>query len=227
VNELTRKLDTTYRELAGRDTVLAGVLAEYGPQDPFAWHDGGRAGASKFAAMLLHIVGQRISAASAFAVYDKIAERTGSPPAAESISRLGVETLRVCGLSAARADYAVALANAELSGGLGLEHLDTVPDDDVIVRLTAVRGIGLWSAQTFLIHNLARPDVLPEGDNGVREAIRRLWRLESLPGPAAVRSRGTAWAPFRSYAAALLWRSLRPPGEPSDPKERALHGLRP
>lgn len=220
--QVTSKDARAYAELAERDAVLARVLAEYGPPSPFQWHDGGRTGDSRFAAMLLHVVGQRISADAAFTVYDRIAAAVGGTPAPAAVLRLGVAGLHGCGLAETRAGYAVALAEAELSGALDLEHLAAVPDADVIARLTAVRGIGLWSAQTFLIHNLARPDVLPESDNGVRQAIHRLWRLDKPPSPGEVRRRGRAWAPHRSYAAELLWRSLVPVGDLSDPKERAL-----
>lgn len=134
----------------------ARLILIYGHPAPFEWHDGGRTGSSQFAAMLLHIVGQQISAAAAFGIYDRISTMLG------------------------------------------------------------------WSAETFLIHNLHRPDVLPAGDLGIRRAVQTQWRLEKLPPPGQVRSRASAWAPWRSYAAALLWRSLRPQGEASDPKERAL-----
>jgi DNA-3-methyladenine glycosylase II len=212
-----------YADLARRDPVLAGVLASYGPPVPFAWHDGGRTGTSQFAAMLLHVVGQRISAAAAFTVYDRIiAALGGGVPTPRSVAALGPDRLRACGLSATRARYATALAEAELAGSLDIEHLAAVPDDEVLTRLTAVPGIGRWSAQTFLIHNLARPDVLPEADQGIRQAIHQLWRLDRPPTPGQVHARGTSWAPYRSHAAELLWRSLRPVGEPYDPKDRAL-----
>ena len=93
----------------------------------------------------------------------------------------------------------------------------------MIAALTAVRGIGLWSAQTFLIHQLHRPDVLPAGDGGIRRALRDAWNREELPTVNEIRDRAAAWAPYRSYAAAILWRSLRPANEPSDPKARALN----
>lgn len=213
-----------YAALAKRDPVLAGVIDLYGRPPSFVWHDGGRTGTSKFAAMLLHVVGQRISAQAAFTIYDRISTAAGGGvPTAQATAELGPRRLRDCGLSRARAEYAIALAEAELYGGLDIEHLDAVSDSEAVARLTAVRGIGLWSAQTFLVHNLARPDVLPEGDKGIRQAIQRLWQLDRPPSDGAVRHRGMAWSPYRSYAAALLWRSLRPVGEPSDPKERALH----
>lgn len=220
---MTSEDASAYAELARRDPVLAGVLAAYGPVPPFAWHDGGRTGTSQFAAMLLHVTGQRISAVAAFTVYDRIIAATGGGvPTARAIAALGPDRLHACGLSAARAGHAIALAEAQLSGPLDIEHLDAVPDDEVLARLTAVPGIGLWSAQTFLIHNLARPDVLPEADQGIRQAIQNLWSLDRPPTPTQVRQRGRPWSPYRSYAAALLWRSLRPATEPSDPKERAL-----
>lgn len=203
--------------------MLAHVIGRYGRPRPFEWHDGGRTGTSKFAAMLLHVAGQRISAAAAFTVYDRISLAAGGEvPTARGIAGLGTERLRECGLSRARARYAVALAEAQLCGALDIEHLDDVSDPEVVARLTAVPGIGVWSAQTFLIHNLARPDVLPENDRGIRKAIGQLWQMDRPPPAGQVRRRGLAWSPYRSYAAALLWRSLRPPGEPSDPKERAL-----
>jgi 3-methyladenine DNA glycosylase/8-oxoguanine DNA glycosylase len=223
---MTAEDERAYAGLSRRDSVLAGVLDTYGPVPPFEWHDGGRTGNSKFAAMLLHVVGQRISAVSAFTVYDRIIAATGGGvPTARAIADLDPGRLRACGLSGARARYAMALAEAELGGALDIEHLDAVPDDEVVARLTAVTGIGRWSAQTFLIHNLDRPDVLPEADQGIRQAIQRLWRLGQLPSAARVRQQGRGWSPYRSYAAALLWRSLRPVGELSDPKERALARL--
>jgi 3-methyladenine DNA glycosylase/8-oxoguanine DNA glycosylase len=95
------------------DPVLAEVINTYGRPRAFEWHDGGRTSTSKFAAMLLHVAGQRISAAAAFTIYDRIASLAAGVPTAAAIAALGPERLRRCGLSAARAGYAVALAEAE------------------------------------------------------------------------------------------------------------------
>ena len=89
-----------------------------------------------------------------------------------------------------------------------------------MTALTPVRGIGVWSAGTFLIHNMRRPDVLPACDLGLRLAVQAQWHRDRLPAPGQVRCQAAAWAPWPSYAAALLWRSLRPASEASDPKER-------
>src|SRR6201996_5838907 len=181
----------TYAELAGRDPILADVIDVYGTPEPFAWHDGGRTGTSKFAAMLLHVTGQRISAATAFTIYDRIsAAAGGGPPTARAIAGLGPDRLPEYGLGPAPGRDAGALAEGALFGGLDIEPLEAVPDDEVVARLTAVRGIGVWSAQTFLIHNLARPDVWPEADQGIRQAIQRLWSLPRPPSPTQVRARG-------------------------------------
>jgi 3-methyladenine DNA glycosylase/8-oxoguanine DNA glycosylase len=220
------ELDRAYEVLARRDPVLRGVIDEYGRPAPFEWHDGGRTGSSMFAAMLLHIVGQQISAVAAFTIFDRIAVAAGGGvPAAGRILSLGSDRLRACGLSNAKAAYAMNLAEAQSSGRVDLENLAGLDDLAVITQLTSIRGIGLWSAQTFLIHNLRRPDVLPAGDLGIRRAIHIRWRLDQLPTVREAQRRGERWAPWRSYAAALLWRSLRPVDEPSDPKARALSTL--
>jgi DNA-3-methyladenine glycosylase II len=220
---IDRSLDPrAYPSLGSAEPVFAGLIETYGQPCPFDWHDGGRTGGSQFASMLLHVVGQQISAAVAFRIYDRIADACGAIPTAEAILALGERALRTAGLSTAKASYALALAQTQSEGTINIETMSGMDDAAIIAALTAVRGIGLWSAQTFLIHNMARPDVLPAGDLGVRRAVAALWHLPELPSPSSVATRGSSWAPYRSYAAALLWRSLAPAGEESDPKARAL-----
>jgi DNA-3-methyladenine glycosylase II len=216
-----------YGALIKRDRILARVVTTYGQVPPFEWHDGGRTGSSQFAAMVLHIVGQRISAWTAFMIYDRIATEVGGVPTPEDVQAIGASRLQGYGLSQTKAGYVLSLADAQATGRLDIEDMTDLADVEVIAQLTSVQGIGLWSAQAFMIHNLNRPDVLPTGDLGVRRAVHDLWDLERMPSPREVEERGMAWAPYRSYAAALLWRSLRPPGELSDQKERALSRLEP
>lgn len=211
-----------YPVLGRNEPVFARLIATYGHPPPFDWHDGGRTGDSQFAAMVLHIVGQQISAVVAFAVYDRIAAACRDIPSAATILVLGADRLQTTGLSAAKAAYMMALARAQADGTIDIEAMDHLDDAEVITRLTAIRGIGLWSAQTFLIHNLARPDILPAGDLGIRRAVATQWRLAELPTPTTVSTLAAKWTPYRSYASALLWRSLAPVGQESDPKARAL-----
>src|SRR3984885_5997967 len=220
---IDRSLDPrAYLRLGHQEPVFDRLIAIYGHPAPFDWHDGGRTGASQFAAMLLHIVGQQISAAVAFHVYDRVAAACGGIPSATAILGVGAPALRAAGLSSAKVSYVLALAEAQANGVIDIEAMTDRDDAAIIAELTAVRGIGLWSAQTFLIHNLARPDVLPAGDLGIRRAMAGQWQLQDLPIPSQVSHAAAKWAPYRSYAAALLWRSLTPVGEESDPKARAL-----
>ncbi|GAB2852511.1 hypothetical protein GCM10027176_64240 [Actinoallomurus bryophytorum] len=215
-------MEDHYRSLAALDPVLADLVEAYGRPDPFEWSDGGRTGSSRFAAMTLHIVGQQISTVVAFVIFDRIAAATGAVPTPEAVLALGAERLRECGLSRAKAGYLLDLARSQASGLIDLEDMADLGDAEAIAALTAVRGIGLWSAEMFLIHQLHRPDVLPAGDVGLRRAIGLAWELPAVPGVNEVRTRASAWSPHRTYAATLLWRSLRPVDEPFDQKARAL-----
>jgi DNA-3-methyladenine glycosylase II len=202
-------VDSAYETLLARDPKLRELAATAGTPDPFAWVDGGRTGSSNFAAMVLHIVGQQISTTVAFVLFDRLRDAAGGLPDPHNISALSPDRMRSLGLSRAKAGYLLALADAERNGGLDIEHLDALADADVIARLTAVRGIGLWSAEMFLLHQLRRPDVLPAGDMGIRRAVQAMRSPADLPTIEDVRQTGLAWVPYRSYAAALLWASLQ------------------
>ncbi|MCS0603607.1 hypothetical protein NX794_20660 [Streptomyces sp. LP11] len=211
-----------YEQLASAEPVLAELVERYGRPDPYVWFDGGRTGSSLFAAMLLHLVGQRISAAAAFTVYDRIAAELRGVPDPEGVLSLGARRLRALGLSDAKARYVLDLARQQATGTVDLGSLAALDDAGVVDVLTTVEGVGRWSAQAFLMRQLRRPDVLPAEDRGIREAIRRQWDLDRLPTVGETRGRSSPWTPYRSFASALLWKSLYPPGEASDPKERAL-----
>jgi DNA-3-methyladenine glycosylase II len=203
-------MESHYRSLAALDPVLAELVEEYGQPDPFEWFDGGRTGSSRFAAMVLHIVGQQISTVVAFVIFDRIAAATGGVPTPEAIMALGAGRLRETGLSQAKVGYVLELARSQASGRIDLENMAALGDAEAVAALTAVRGIGLWSAEMFLIYQLHRPDVLPAGDVGLRRAIGTAWELPVVPGINEVRTRAAAWSPYRTYAATLLWRSLEP-----------------
>lgn len=199
-----------YRALARREPVLAGLVRTYGRPDPFEWFAADRTGPSRFAAMVVHIVGQQISTVVAFTLYDRVAAAGGGIPTPARILALGPERLRACGLSRAKVTYLLDLASRQAAGTIDVEHLDDLTDDEAITALTEVRGVGLWSAQMFLIHQLGRADVLPAGDVGIRNAIRAAWGMAVTPAVKDVLALARPWAPYRSYASALLWRSLRP-----------------
>lgn len=219
---MTTSESTRYRDLVAAEPRFGRLIDRYGEVDPFSWHDGGRTGDSKFAAMALHITGQQISTRVAFAVFDRIAVLVGGVPTAERIARIPFEELRATGLSNAKTRYIQTLAQTQVTGSIDLEHMDDLDDATAVARLIAQPGIGVWSAEMFLIHQLHRPDVLPAGDIGIRRALQNLWTLDAAPTIPETVTRAAVWSPNRSYAAALLWRSLAPTGEISDAKEREV-----
>ena len=194
---------TPFRELS-RDPVLRKLIRAVGEPDPFVWPDGGRTGGDNFAALVLHIVGQQISTAVAFTLFDRIRDALGELPSPAGILALGPDKLRGFGLSRAKASYLAALAESPLD----IYHMDHLTDAEAVTALTAIRGLGPWTAEMFLVHQLHRTDVLPAGDVGIRRAIERAWRLDALPSVPATRQRAAAWSPNRTFAAALLWASL-------------------
>lgn len=208
--------DDPYDRLAAVDPVLDGLVHRYGRPDPFVWTLVDGLASTSFAALVLHVVSQQISTAVALTLFRRAEQAAGGPLDPQRVVGLGADRLHGLGLSRAKAATVVGLAERHLAGALDTAHLDGLPDDDAIAALTAARGVGPWTAQMFLIHQLRRPDVLPAGDLGIRHAVRAGWSLPEVPQVAEVAARGRAWAPFRTYAAALLRASLRP----ADPRRQ-------
>lgn len=198
-----------YAALGRSDRVLNDLIQRLGTPDPFAFPDAGRTTGNNFAGMVLHIVAQQISIRVALVLYDRLTVALGGPPTPVGILDLDLNELRAVGMSHSKAAYLHHLADAVVAGDLAIEALDEVSDEDVVTALTRVKGIGPWSAEMFLIHQLRRADILPAGDLGIRTAVQRAYGLTELPAIADVRERGAAWAPLRTFASALLWRSLK------------------
>ena len=156
------------------------------------------------------ITGQQLSVAAARAIYGRLTERFGGrAPTPQEILADDPEELRAAaGLSHAKVGFLRSLAEHVLSGELELERLDALGDEDVYTELTAVKGIGQWSADMFLMFHLDRPDVLPVGDLGIRRAIERAYGLAELPGPEEMERIAEPWRPYRTLACRYLWRSL-------------------
>jgi DNA-3-methyladenine glycosylase II len=163
-----------------------------------------------YGALVRTIAGQQLSVLAARAIYGRLTDRfDGRPPTPIEILEDEPEELRAAaGLSRAKVSYLRSLAEHTLSGELELERLDELDDERVIEELTAVKGIGLWSAQMFLMFHLDRPDVLPVGDLGIRRAIELAYGLDALPEPLAMEKIAAPWRPHRTLACRYLWRSL-------------------
>jgi len=169
-----------------------------------------------FRTLARSIVGQQISVKAANAIWARVL--LCCPDfCPRAVLRKRATTLRGCGLSDRKVEYLRDLAQHFESGQIDTAMLQRSTDDEVIERLTAVRGIGRWTAEMFLIFNLLRPDVLPLDDLGLLKAIslsfmdgEPIERLASREGRARIALLARPWAPWRSVATWYLWRSLEP-----------------
>ena len=164
-----------------------------------------------FGTLIRAIIGQQVSTAAARSMWFRLADRFGGrTPSPEEILADEPESLRTAaGLSHAKLRYLRSLSEHVLDGSLRLDELESLPDDDVIAQLTAVTGIGRWSADVFMMFHLRRPDIVASGDLGIRRAVMQRYGLEAMPSPAEVDAIAERWRPYRTLACLFLWNSLR------------------
>ena len=156
-----------------------------------------------FAALLHTICAQQLSVAAADSVWAKLCATGADDPAV--VVTLTDDSLRDCGLSRPKARYARALAEAQLD----FAALATMPEDEAIAVLTAVKGIGVWTAEIYLMFSIGRADVFAPGDLALQEAARMLFALPERPTEKALRAHAAGWSPWRGVAARLLWAYYR------------------
>jgi len=163
-----------------------------------------------YGALVRSITGQQLSVLAARAIYGRLTERFGGrPPTPREILDDDPEELRAAaGLSRAKVSFLRSLAEHVLSGELELERLDELPDEQVAEELIAIKGLGQWTVDMFLMFHLDRPDVLPVGDLGIRRAFERLYGFDALPQAAQMIEIAEPWRPYRTLACRYLWRSL-------------------
>jgi DNA-3-methyladenine glycosylase II len=165
--------------------------------------------ADAYGALLRAIVGQQLSTKAARTIYLRVLDLFGgTTPSPEQLLEASEEDLRACGLSGRKTEYIRDLAAHVISGELELERLEELSDEEVIEEIVAVRGLGQWTAEMFLLFHLQRPDVLSGGDLGIRKAIQVEYGLEEMPPPKRVLEIGEPWRPHRSLASLYLWESL-------------------
>lgn len=165
--------------------------------------------ADAYGALLRAIVGQQLSTKAARTIYLRVVDLfDGSTPSPQQLLEAREEDLRAAGLSGRKTEYVRDLASHVLGGELELDRLEELGDEEVIEEIVAVRGLGRWTAEMFLIFHLERPDVLSGGDLGIRKAIQVEYGLEEMPPPKQVVEIGERWRPHRSLASLYLWESL-------------------
>jgi DNA-3-methyladenine glycosylase II len=162
-----------------------------------------------YGALLRAIVGQQLSTKAARTIYLRVCDLFGgSTPSPEQLLEAGEEELRGCGLSGRKVEYVRDLAVHVLDGELELDRLGDLSDEEAIAEIVAVRGLGQWTAEMFLLFHLERPDVLSGGDLGIRKAVQIEYGLKEMPTPQRVLEIGEPWRPHRSLASLYLWESL-------------------
>jgi DNA-3-methyladenine glycosylase II len=165
-------------------------------------------GPPEFHSLAEAIVYQQLNGKAALTIFKRFAALVGEPVTPKGILKLSDEQLRSVGLSKQKSTYLKDLAAKTHSGLLDFARLPELPDEEVIQHLTQVKGIGVWTAQMFLMFTLKRQDVLPTGDYGVQSAIKKHYRKRKLPKPKEMEKIARPWIPYRSVACWYLWKSL-------------------
>jgi DNA-3-methyladenine glycosylase II len=192
-------------ELRARDEKLATAIDRVGPCTMWPRTEG-----THFDHIARSIVYQQLSGKAAGTIYGRFVERCGKgqAPTAEAVLRHTETTLRACGLSAAKAAAVRDLARHVADERLPVDRLDQMDDDAIVEALVQVRGIGVWTAQMFLMFRLGRPNVLPVLDLGVRKGAQRIYRMRKLPEAERLEKVAKAWQPWRSVGSWYCWRIL-------------------
>lgn len=190
--------------LRAADPALGRAIDAFGP---FAMRR--RTMRSPFEALLRAIVYQQLSGHAAGAIHARmLALFEGGRPTPAALAAMSEERLRASGLSRAKAAAARDLAEKTMARVVpGARALRAMSDDEVVARLVQVRGVGRWTVEMLLMSYLARPDVLPATDLGVRRGFARIQGLEALPAPADLLAHGERWRPWRTVASWYLWRA--------------------
>jgi DNA-3-methyladenine glycosylase II len=194
-------------ELGAADPVMAQLIDEHGAIVRRELKEDRRGDA--YGALLRSIVGQQLSTKAARTIYGRMLELFGGhAPTPKQLLAADPDEIRAAGLSRPKINYLRDLAQHVENGELELERLDELSDEEVIEQLTAVKGLGEWSAHMFLMFHLGRPDVLPVGDQGIRNAVKTQYRLRKLPDAKRLEKIARPWRPYRTLACLYLWSSL-------------------
>jgi DNA-3-methyladenine glycosylase II len=189
------------------DPVLAKIIADVGPCRYEVKNFG-----THFDALCRSIIFQQLSGKAASTIHGRFLDLfPDRMPTPDALLKIPEDKLRAVGLSRQKTAYLRDLSEKVHTRALPLDHLDTLGDSDVIEYLVQVKGIGVWTAQMFLMFRLGRPDVLPDLDLGIRNAIKKAYRVRGIPTPKRIAKIGEPWRPYASVACWYLWRSLDGP----------------
>jgi DNA-3-methyladenine glycosylase II len=192
------------RHLKKADPVLANVIETVGRCTLVPRTEG-----SHFDYVVRSIVYQQLSGKAAATIHGRflgLFDKQKLSPAA--VLEIDEPQLRSVGLSGQKAKYIRSVAEQSHTGEIAIETLHEMTDEDIIAALTQIKGVGVWTAQMFLIFRLGRPDVLPTLDLGIQKGVQRAYGLRKLPKPEKVQKIGKKWAPYRTVGSWYMWRLL-------------------
>lgn len=190
------------------DPVLQEVIEKVGPCRLTPPTDG-----THFEFVARSIIYQQLSTKAATTIHGRVQAACGGSLSVEPLLALPDETLRSAGLSRQKLGYLRDLATHASRGTLDAERLGDFPDEEVTRQLVQVKGVGVWTAQMFLMFRLGRPDVLPVLDLGIRKGVQRAYRLRKMPDGKRVAKIAAPWAPYRTVGSWYMWRVLELPAQ--------------
>lgn len=185
------------------DPVLGKVIEQVGPCQLRPMTDG-----SHFAFIARSIIYQQLSTKAAATIHGRVQALCGGTVSPEPLTSLADEALRGAGLSRQKLSYLRDLSARASAGGLDEDRLPDLPDEEVTRQLVQVKGVGVWTAQMFLMFRLGRPDILPVLDLGIRKGVQRAYRLRKLPDAKRIEKIAAPWAPHRTVGSWYMWRVL-------------------
>jgi DNA-3-methyladenine glycosylase II len=194
--------DDAVAAIAAADPLMGAFIARAGPYVP-------RTGAGdNFETLTRSIVFQQLAGKAAAAIHARFVQAIGGEVSAEAVLATDPDALRAAGLSANKTAAIIDLATKALDGTVPLKELGQLEDEEIITRLSAVRGIGRWTAEIFLMFELQRGDIWPVDDYGVRNGWTTIHSLPELIKPRELREAGERFRPYRSVAAWYCWRAV-------------------
>ena len=197
-------MESALRHLQNADPIMARIIQRVGPcrftlREP------------TFETLARSITFQQLSGKAARTIFDRLRKAAGRRFTASAFLKLSADELRACGLSRQKIASLTDLAERVTRREISFRKLPQLADEEVIAILSQVRGVGVWTAQMFLIFALERPNVMPLADLGIRNAVRKAYGLADLPKPTELASLAEKWHPYCSIASWYLWRSLEGP----------------
>jgi DNA-3-methyladenine glycosylase II len=199
-------MESAVAHLLESDPIMAEIIRRVGPcqlvaRDP------------TFETLARSITFQQLHGNAAATIFGRVRKAVGRRFTAAAFLRLTPEELRSCGLSRQKIASLQDLASRVASRQISFRKLQDLPDEEVIAQLSAVRGVGVWTVQMFLMFALGRPNVMPTTDFGIRNAVRKAYGLEGMPTPAEMLLISEKWHPHCTVASWYLWRSLDGPAD--------------